>query len=250
MVTSKHKEDNLTMKRILSAVLALLLTACPALADEFSVAVDSARELCLYTADGAQLTEIGAIPLTGLYLAGGESVSFSIDSDAALDVYTNYGGGFELLEPADGLYTAAVDSAETTGYESTAVLIYPADAFELPVGMLLLFPSEAAIDAFCASPDGVYDSSGAVIPGVTWSYPLVQYTLRVVDQNGAPVPKVAIVYCDESTCNPIFSDENGVASFQAPAYPYSLHTLNYHSTPIDAPAGGGEVTIVVEIAEE
>lgn len=54
------------------------------------------------------------------------------------------------------------------------------------------------------------------------------YTVRVVDQNGDPVPEAAVIFCLDTGCVPVETDENGVAI-------YSGAPARYHIQVVDAP---------------
>ena len=56
------------------------------------------------------------------------------------------------------------------------------------------------------------------------------YTVRVVDQNGDPVPEAAVGFCIEEGCRPVPCDEDGVAV-------YSGEPQRFHIKVIDAPDG-------------
>ena len=59
------------------------------------------------------------------------------------------------------------------------------------------------------------------------------YTVRVVDQNGDPVPEVAIAFCSATGCNNAYTDEEGKCVYKGPAY-------KYHVTVVEAPDGYSE----------
>ena len=54
------------------------------------------------------------------------------------------------------------------------------------------------------------------------------YTVRLVDQNGDPVPEAAVAFCLDTGCVPVETDENGVAV-------YSGASGRYHVRVVDAP---------------
>jgi thiol-disulfide isomerase/thioredoxin len=59
------------------------------------------------------------------------------------------------------------------------------------------------------------------------------YTVRVVDQNGDPVPEVAIAFCSATGCTNVYTDEEGKCVYKGPAY-------KYHVTVVEAPDGYSE----------
>jgi len=59
------------------------------------------------------------------------------------------------------------------------------------------------------------------------------YTVRVTDQNGDPVPEVAIAFCSATACTNAYTDEEGKCVYKGPAY-------KYHVTVVEAPDGYSE----------
>ena len=59
------------------------------------------------------------------------------------------------------------------------------------------------------------------------------YIVRVEDQNGDPVPEVAIAFCSAIGCTNVFTDEEGQCVYKGPAY-------KYHVTVVEAPDGYSE----------
>ena len=53
----------------------------------------------------------------------------------------------------------------------------------------------------------------------------VIYSVTFVDQNGDPVPGCYVNFCTDETCQPVQSDESGVASLTSAPYPYHLQVL-------------------------
>ena len=51
------------------------------------------------------------------------------------------------------------------------------------------------------------------------------YTVRFVDQDGAPVPGCIVNFCTDETCTPVIADENGVAAFTGAPYAYHLQVI-------------------------
>ena len=51
------------------------------------------------------------------------------------------------------------------------------------------------------------------------------YIVTFVDQNGDPVPGCYVNFCTDESCQPVQSDENGVASLTGEPYPYHLQVL-------------------------
>ena len=55
------------------------------------------------------------------------------------------------------------------------------------------------------------------------------YVINVVDQNGDPVPKVAVGFCTESTCNFVKSDANGIITYEGAPYAYHVDIIKVPS---------------------
>jgi len=91
-----------------------------------------------------------------------------------------------------------------------------------------LVPGEEYLDALAEEMRSVgYD--------VTWEYddgdweepPQPQvYLLHVVDQDGAPVPDVAVNFCTDTTCTMLQSDESGTISFDGKPDAYHIQVLS------------------------
>lgn len=51
------------------------------------------------------------------------------------------------------------------------------------------------------------------------------YSIRLVDETGAPVVGAMVTVCTDKSCFPSFSDENGTIAFAGEPYPYALHVM-------------------------
>ena len=82
------------------------------------------------------------------------------------------------------------------------------------------------------------------------------YRVKVVDENGTPLPGAMVQFCGTTFCSVLFTDENGVAAFQGveERQPYTVHLLKapegYEGTDEEftAPATYGDITIVLKKA--
>ena len=191
------------------------------------------------------------------YLAPGEELSLRvrvgklIDPEAAI-LYSMDDGDYQTLhtlETDDQGYLAALptQSLATTGYAWSGLLIYPYFNDYETMLPLFYFASEEDLTHFCQ-----YNIAQNVT--ATWRYAdeKAAYTLRFCDQNGAPVAGVIANICDESTCLPVASDENGVVSFENVPYPYDIHILRvpegyaFDTTQsFTAPVNGGEMKFIL-----
>lgn len=76
------------------------------------------------------------------------------------------------------------------------------------------------------------------------------YAVRIVDQNGDPVPGVIVNFCTDTACTPVTSDQNGQAVYTGQPYAYHVQVLSvpegYDYTgeaEMVLLAGGDEVTV-------
>lgn len=97
---------------------------------------------------------------------------------------------------------------------------------------------------------------------ITWDYaetanePLpaeAVYTVRVVDQNGDPVPGCIVNFCSDTACMPVMTGDDGAASFAGAPYAYHLQVIRvpagyafdtskeYYANP-----RGGEIALTAE----
>ena len=191
------------------------------------------------------------------YITPGDALSLRIrignliDPETAI-AYFMTDGDYQTLSTLEideegYLVSLPVDSIKTSGYAWSALLVYPYfNDYETKLAMFF-YASEEDLDHFCA-----YNISQNV--SATWQYAddKAAYTLRFVDQNGAPIAGVIANICDETTCSPMFSDESGVIFFENTPYPYDIHVIRAPagyafdaSQSFTAPANGGEMTIIL-----
>lgn len=164
------------------------------------------------------------------YLAPGEELSLRvrigkmIDPESAIVYFMGDGAHQTLhtLDTDDQGYLAYLptDSLLTTGFPWNGLLIYPYFNDYETMLPLFYFATEEDLTAFC-------EYSIAQDVSATWHYAddKAAYTLRFADQSGAPVAGVIANICDETTCSPMVSDENGVISFENVPYPYDIHVI-------------------------
>lgn len=140
---------------------------------------------------------------------------------------------------ADGYaYTTKLDSVETTGYAYTNLHLYPSAACAImDVRTVVCFASEADADAFVRTmPYYGYNVTGWAylgdeedvlhdLPAGGLAAPEAAYTITFIDQQGEFIPGVTVSICDETTCEIMTSDENGVVTFSAEPYAWEVHVL-------------------------
>ena len=84
-----------------------------------------------------------------------------------------------------------------------------------------------------------------------WAAQETVYCLTFTDGQGAPLAGVMANVCDESTCQVVFSDEQGQAWLMKMPYAYEVHVIMAPGLTVDAeavwllPEAGGEMVIVL-----
>ena len=187
------------------------------------------------------------------YIAGADTVTFAAELAADADperafFYTNYDNTILPITSSltDGrfTFTAGVDGMDTTGYVCSSVCLY-LDAARGDMQMAVCFRDEKNLEALVShNPLDGWSYVQESTPEAAQS----AYTVRFVDQHGAPVAGVILQVCDEETCMLYTSDENGVCSFTLAPWAWELHTLKVPAgyegdtqTVTHAPEAGGEV---------
>ena len=175
------------------------------------------------------------------------------DPEAAF-FYTN-GNILPLMDcmQSDGFTVQLdVDSAATTGYACTAVMLY-LDSTATKYQAVVVFQDAENVDLLCT-----YNKLG------TWVYADVndsldlalpsqmEYIFKCVDENGVPVEGVMLQICDETTCQVLITDANGSCTLTSVPYAWEVHVLmapeGYtvsEKNAINAPVLGGEMVLVL-----
>lgn len=247
--------DNLRMLTGAEAEAALALNSVwPQVLDGTDIAFDIFNEgTRRVVIDDPSGTLNSYYPGALFYIAPGENISLRvkigklIDPEAAI-IYSFYDAGHQTLSTLEMddegyLATLPTDSLATTGYSWSGLLIYPYFNNYATTVPLFYFASEEDLTHFCAN---------SIAQNVTasWRYAdeKAAYTLQFTDQNGAPVAGVIANICDETTCSPMVSDENGVIAFENVPYPYDIHVIRVPdgyafdlSQSFTAPENGGSM---------
>lgn len=143
----------------------------------------------------------------------------------------------------------------------SGLILYPSILMETTPQVYLYFSDTEALDAFCQTQIPTY--AGTPAEGVTWAYATeedsidptvpVTYTMHFFDTDGAPVAGVVANICDETTCTPMFSDENGCITFEKLPYPYEVHIIKVPdgyefdmSQGYTLPEGGCDITFFLD----
>jgi len=187
------------------------------------------------------------------YIAPGSEIQLHvrigkmIDPEAAI-LYASNDGGYQTLSTLETdetgyLATLPTDSLSTTGFPWNCLLLYPYFNDYQTALPLFYFASEDDLNHFCQY--NIAENTTAA-----WQYAdeKAAYTLLFRDQNGAPVAGVIANICDETTCMPMVSDENGLIQFENAPYPYDIHVIRVPegyafdlSQAFTAPEAGGEM---------
>lgn len=216
----------------------------------FDVLNDGARQVLLDDPSG---TLNSYYPGAVFYITPGEELNLRvrigqmIDPEAAI-IYSFYDGGYQTLHTLETdeqgfLAQLPSDSLSTTGYAWSGLLIYPYFNDYETILPLFYFASEEDLNHFCQY--NIAENTTA-----TWQYvnETAAYTLTFTDQHGAPVANVIANICDETSCMPLTSDENGVIAFENAPYPYDIHVIRVPdgyafdlTQSFTAPETGGEM---------
>lgn len=124
-----------------------------------------------------------------------------------------------LLPEADGegfLFTVPLPA---DGPVSVGVYPGPSDEdLNHPV-ILTLYPDENAVTDLIRQVKTYYDLD------ISWEYVQATYTVRFVDDQGAPVPGCIVNFCTDEMCLPVVADADGVASYTGAPYAYHLQVI-------------------------
>ena len=129
--------------------------------------------------------------------------------------------------------TSGIDSLATTGYSCSCVYLSDQESFSIGA---LLFADQENLNSFIEmlAEEGLSlswreaaEADGAEVPEADDGAQSEEatYTARFSDQNGDPVPGCVINFCTDDSCQPVFSDESGVATFTGAPYPYHLQVI-------------------------
>ena len=150
--------------------------------------------------------------------------------------------------------STGVDSPGTTGYVCTYVMLYENALGQNPM-VIVMFRDENTLNSF-VSQNGLGQweyIDGEANAEVPVTVDEASYTIKCLDNNGVPVKGVMLQVCDESTCQVVVTDEDGICQMTTAPYAWEVHILKapagYSTTAVkDAvlPVNGGEITFVLE----
>ncbi len=151
------------------------------------------------------------------------------------------------------------------GFECNTFDVYASIDEDNSIGMMELYDSEATLEKWIVnvndrypkaemdwhytdgSPKQIAQTDAPVAASLTES----TYVIRVTDADGDPLEGVFIKFCDDETCQAIFTDENGVIMQTAAPKTYEVHVLMVpdgflsDQTAYTMPPEGGDLTIVL-----
>ena len=181
---------------------------------------------------------------TKYYILNDEAILFTAAIGVGIDpedayAYSNCDGSLWTAYDLTGeSFEAAVDKMDETGYPYTSISL---QSNETLFGNITVMVDEPNANAF----EQLLQESGI---DVTWKYAdgseretdeialeadaeaeelpeTVVYTAIFTDQNGDAVPGCVINFCTDEACTPVFSDENGIATFEGAPYEYHLQVI-------------------------
>lgn len=287
---SSEGDDTVWMKNVRLATgdeAAELVAAMPVYprAIESGVAAEivneDAREIVFeYTSDEAAETLKAALGDTFYIIPSGEvtlniSIGADINPEFAVS-YNNYDGSQVAMSEAEisgdkFVVTHGLSAMEVDGYSYCSTCLY-ADAendSETCNVMIGLFASEENLNSFVAETasslvvswkyaDGTEPSTDALATASEdTESAYASYTLIFVDEEGNPVEGVIANICDDDSCQPMTSDENGLVEFVNLPFAYHIQVIGVpEGYEFDKTAeyyteeAGGEMTFTLTKAAE
>ena len=139
--------------------------------------------------------------------------------------------------------TAGVSAMDVDGYSNSTVAVYKdVTSDDTPVTAITFFASEENVNTFLTEmvgedgqpmalswsyADGTKPSTDALAEaGADVASPYASYKLTFADEEGNPVEGVIANVCDDTSCQPMTSDENGVVEFQAVPFAYHIQVIS------------------------
>ncbi len=139
--------------------------------------------------------------------------------------------------------TAGVSAMDVDGYSNSTVAVYKdVTSDDTPVTAITFFASEENVNTFLTEmvgedgqpmalswsyADGTKPSTDALAEaGADVASPYASYKLTFADEEGNPVEGVIANVCDDNSCQPMTSDENGVVEFQAVPFAYHIQVIS------------------------
>ena len=259
---SSEGDDTAWVKNVKLATgdeAAALIAAMPvyprAIESGMTVEVDpeTAREIVFEYASDEAADMFASYFGDKFYLAEGGSATLSVaigaDVNPEFAMLSNNFDGTQAavadLEVKDDKFvmTAGVSAMDVDGYSNSTVAAYKdVTSDNTPVTAITFFASEENVNTFLTEmlddnnepmalswsyADGTKPSTDALAEAsADVSSPYASYTLTFVDEEGNPVEGVIANVCDDTSCQPMTSDENGVVEFQATPFAYHIQIIS------------------------
>ena len=139
--------------------------------------------------------------------------------------------------------TAGVSAMDVDGYSNSTVAAFKdVTSDDTPATAITFFASEENVNTFLTEmvgedgqpmalswsyADGTKPSTDALAKaGADVASPYASYKLTFADEEGNPVAGVIANVCDDDSCQPMTSDENGVVEFQAAPFAYHIQVIS------------------------
>ncbi len=183
-----------------------------------------------------------ALPVNEVWVAYGDSIRLEMELGEDADPETAFvladstvlpgkqkadGSGYEWIIPVNrqatqviSLIAAPGTRPEQLGEQFTVAVFYSEDAVDGLVDYVAQYGYTVAWRF--ADGGGPREETGETASSA--------YTVKVVDQNGDPVPEVVVNFCTDTACTPKESDGDGIIVFSGEPY-------RYHLEIVDAPEG-------------
>lgn len=259
---SSEGDDTAWVKNVKLATgdeAAALIAAMPvyprAIESGMTVEVDpaTAREIVFEYASDEAADMFASYFGDKFYLAEGGSATLSVAIGADVNpefamLSNNFDGtqaALSDLEVKDDKFvmTADVSAMEVDGYSNSTVAAYKdVTSDETPATAITFFASEENVNTFLTEmvddndqpmalswsyADGTKPSTDALAEaGADVASPYASYKLTFADEEGNPVAGVIANVCDDTSCQPMTSDENGVVEFQAAPFAYHIQVIS------------------------
>ena len=259
---SSEGDDTAWVKNVKLATgdeAAALIAAMPvyprAIESGMTVEVDpaTAREIVFEYASDEAADMFASYFGDKFYLAEGGSATLSVaigaDVNPEFAMLSNNFDGMQAalsdLEVKDDKFvmTADVSAMEVDGYSNSTVAAYKdVTSDETPATAITFFASEENVNTFLTEmlddndqpmalswsyADGTKPSTDALAEaGADVASPYASYKLTFADEEGNPVAGVIANVCDDTSCQPMTSDENGVVEFQAAPFAYHIQVIS------------------------
>ena len=138
--------------------------------------------------------------------------------------------------------TAGVSAMDVDGYSNSTVAAFKdVTSDNTPVTAVTFFASEENVNTFLTEmvgedeqpmvlswsyADGTKPSTDALAEAGSDVPYAASYKLTFADEDGNPVEGVIANICDDTSCQPMTSDENGVVEFQAMPFAYHIQVIS------------------------